>query len=213
MFVCVTVCFTVHFSLMFYCYIKLVFKHVADSCYCYMYICIYYIHIHIAYIATTHKCSGDSSARWAKSTAPGWLIRGGEDTDRRWPPGSVYLNPLARLSPYVSGIATNLALDGSDSCSNRAVWRFLDLAAILVLIMAAFVGQKPEPAPSFMHMPLCCNLLVIFETCSAGQPEEHYGTAGSLLHNILIIEMRYMMVHVWAKHIKTQCIVWTRDAP
>lgn len=82
----------------------------------------------------------------------GWFILGppGEEINRMWPPGIAYLNPLARLSPYVSGIAVHFSLE-----DQRKIWRpisvSLDLGAGAVLVMAGFVGQKPEPPPSWMY--------------------------------------------------------------
>lgn len=87
----------------------------------------------------------------------GWLILGppGEEINRVWPPGIAYLNPLGRLSPYVSGIAVHFSLNDQIDQIERQMWRpisvLLDLGAFAVLVLAGFCGQKPEPPPSLMY--------------------------------------------------------------
>lgn len=100
-----------------------------------------------------------------------WLILGSpqEAVDRAWPPGMVYLNPLARLSPYISGMAVQLAMNTIDTRRisghplRHVLVMMLDLCAVSILLLAAFIGQKPEPAPSFMYElfePLVVKLIV-----------------------------------------------------
>lgn len=81
----------------------------------------------------------------------------------------VYLNPLARLSPYISGMAVQLAMNTIDTRRisghplRHVLVMMLDLCAVSILLLAAFIGQKPEPAPSFMYElfgPLVVKLIV-----------------------------------------------------
>eukprot|EP00913_Durusdinium_trenchii_P023868 g22414.t3 len=104
-----------------------------------------------------------------------WLVFGSPDNpiERTWPPRPIYANPLSRLSPYLSGIALQLAfaerslapnattvIASADSTASRAAEIpraamasaavFSDVAALGVLLLSLLLGQKPEAAPSFM---------------------------------------------------------------
>lgn len=86
-----------------------------------------------------------------------------------WPPPPLYVNPLARLSPYASGIAVHFALSDCQEGQSGGTWRRLcsfvvDVLPVSVLALSFFIGSKVLKPPFFttnIFSPLANELMVI----------------------------------------------------